>query len=121
MSVADALSLSAAKSKGKRPFFLDPDVERALSVAMALAQELTVARQRLDTLERLLEAKGVLTRAEIEAFTPTKDEAAERGLWTQEFLTRILRIVQQEREALAIQAEESSEQVSEELAQGSPS
>lgn len=120
MSVVEALALSSAKSKGKRPWFLEPEVERTLSVTMALAQELAVARQRMDTLERLLEAKGVLTRAEIESFAPTREEAAERGLWTQEFLTRILRIVQQEQEAITAAAEPSSEQVGEELAQGSP-
>jgi hypothetical protein len=60
-----------------------------------------VARERIDTLERLLEAKGVLTRAEIEAFVPSADQAAERGLWTQEYIARVLRIVQQEGEAIA--------------------
>ena len=52
----------------ERPYFMAPEVERVLVVSMAIAQELAVARARIDTLERLLERKGVLTRAEIEAF-----------------------------------------------------
>ena len=64
------------------------------------AEALAVARERIDTLERLLEAKGVVRRDEIEQFAPTADQAAERGLWMQEYLTRVLRIVQQEAEAV---------------------
>jgi len=84
----------------KRPYFLTPEVERVLVVSMAIAQELAVARARIDTLERLLERKGLLTRAEIETFEPTQAEAAERGLWTQEYLARVLRILQEEAQQL---------------------
>jgi hypothetical protein len=66
---------------------------------MAVAQELAVARQRIDTLERLLEAKGLLRRDEIEGFAPSADDYAERALWSQEYINRILRIVQQEGKA----------------------
>lgn len=104
MSVDLALDLSSAKPAGKRPYFLDPQVERTTAIVMAVVQELAVARARVDTLERLLEAKGVLSRDEIERFQPTPDQAAERGLWTQEYLTRVLRILQQEAEAIGANA-----------------
>lgn len=104
MSIADALALSANKPAGKRPYFLDPEVERVLAITMAAVQELAVARERIDTLERLLEAKGVVARPEIETFQPTAEQAAERGLWLQEYLTRVLRIVQQEGEAVTANA-----------------
>ncbi|MGB3455233.1 MAG: hypothetical protein WBG08_00305 [Litorimonas sp.] len=114
----DPLALAGAKPKGKRPYFLkDPDVERILAVVMAVAQELAVTRERLDTVERLLEAKGI-TQADIEAFQPTPEQADERGAWHQEYLARILRIYQQEIEALDKPAEPSSEEVGEELARG---
>lgn len=100
MSVDLALERASAKAAGKRPYFMDPEVERVLNIAMAAVQELAVARERIDTLERLLEAKGVLSRQEIEAFRPTPDQAAERGLWMQEYLSRVLRIVQQEAEGI---------------------
>jgi hypothetical protein len=99
MSFADALAQAGAKPAGKRPYFLGPEVERVLAVTMAVAQELAVARQRIDTLERLLAAKGVVDRHEIENFAPDPEMSAERSAWTQEYLARILRIVQQENEA----------------------
>jgi hypothetical protein len=68
---------------------------------MVVAQELAVARERIDTLERLLAERGVLPAGAVDAFTPTADEAAERARWTQEYLARVLRIVQQEGEAIA--------------------
>ena len=45
-------------------------------------------------------------KAEITVFREhlTEDEAAERGLWTQEYLTRVLRILQQEQEAIEANA-----------------
>lgn len=104
MSIAEALARASAKPAGKRPYFLDPEVERVLAITMAVLQELAVARQRIDTLERLLERAGLLDRAEIDAFQPTADEAAERGLWTQEYLARVLRIVQQEAEGIEASA-----------------
>jgi hypothetical protein len=110
MTVEAALAGASAKPAGRRPYFLHPEVERVLAITMAVAQELAVARERIDTLERLLERQGLLRRADIDGFAPSKVEAAERGLWMQEYLTRVLRIVQQEGEASA------DELASEELA-----
>lgn len=112
----DPLLLASAKAKGKRPQFLEnADTERLMNVVLALVQEVAVLRQRLDTVERLLEAGEPVTKAGIERFEPTKSEAAERGLWTQEYLNRIFRILQQEREALGAN-DQYSEEVAEELA-----
>jgi hypothetical protein len=111
----DWIALSARKAKGKRPaYFDDPAIDRLLSIAMALAAELSVTRERLDTLERLLEARGGPTQAEIEAFRPDRDAAYRRGLATREYVARILRGVQQDMEALA-EVEPPIEQVSAEL------
>ncbi|MBO0951036.1 hypothetical protein [Fibrella forsythiae] len=93
--------LASNKAKGQRPyFFTDPMVERVLNITMAVAGELAVARERVDTLERLLESKGILTRAEIETFQPTTDQSTDRQRWHAEYIARILRIVQQEIEAI---------------------
>lgn len=111
----DWIALSAKKAKGKRPaYFDDPATDRLLSITMALAAELAVTRERLDTLERLLEARGGPTRAEIEAYRPDRDAGYERGVATREYVARILRGVQQDMEALA-EAEPPIEQVSAEL------
>lgn len=116
MSITDALAGAGAKPAGKRPYFLDAEVERVLAVTMAVAQELAVARARIDTLERLLAAKGVVAAADIEHFAPDAEAAAARALWTQEYLARILRIVQQEGEAAAATDDVASGDVGDELA-----
>ncbi len=92
------------KPAGKRPYFMNPEAERILAVTMAVAQELAVARQRIDTLERLLEAKGLVGREEVEAFSPSPDQYVERASWTAEYINRILRIVQQEGQAAQAEA-----------------
>lgn len=111
----DWIALSASKAKGKRPaYFDDPATDRLLSITMALAAELWVTRERLDTLERLLEARGGPARADIEAYRPDRDAGYARGVAAREYVARILRGVQQDMEALAA-IEPPIEQVSAEL------
>lgn len=68
---------------------------------MALARKLAATRKRLDTAERLLEARNLVLRCEIKTYAPIQ-VAIKRGLWTHEYLGRILRIVQQEGKALCM-------------------
>lgn len=112
----DVVGLAGAKARGKRPYFLeDADVERVLSITMAVAGELAVLRQRLDTIEELLERHGSVTRADIEAFAPDPAHAERRGRWYQEYLARILRIVRQEAEARGLDDEPTSEAAGERM------
>ena len=112
---ADHIALAGARAKGKRPaYFDDPAIDRLLSIVMALAGEVAVNRERLDSLERLLDARGVVTRADLEAYAPDMDAGYERGLMHREFVARILRGVQQDMESLD-SPEPSVEQVSAEL------
>ncbi len=122
MSILDALAKSANKPAGKRPYFMTPEVERVLAITMAVVQELAVARERVDTLERVLANKGLLDPQEIEGFKPSPEAAAERGLWLQEYLNRVLRIVQQEGEAIAADAKGDlySAQVADEIERDTP-
>lgn len=97
----DSIALAGSKARGKRPwFFADADVERVLSITMAVAGELAVLRQRLDTIETLLEERGSVSKADIESFAPSAAQQEHRGRWNQAYLARILRILQQEQEAL---------------------
>lgn len=90
------------KAKGERPwFFDDPNVDRVVAMVMGLAGEVAVMRDRLDTLERLLERSGGLQRAEIEHYRPDAQVVAERTAWREAFLGEVLRIVEIEVEALA--------------------
>jgi hypothetical protein len=100
MSV-DYIAAAGKKAKGKRPQFFElAETERLMAILMAVTEELAVTRERLDTLERLLESAGTLDRQAIDDFHPTAAQARERGLMHQEYIARVMRIVQQEREAL---------------------
>lgn len=97
----DWIPLTGAKPQGKRPYFFDdPAVERVLAITMAVAQEVSVLRERLDTIERLLEKNGSLQRGDIERYEPDPAGATERAEWQRMYIARVLRIVQQELEAL---------------------
>ncbi len=98
----DWIGLAGKKSKGKRPaYFEDPAIDRLLSIVMAVAGEVAVNRERLDTIERLLDAKGTISRADIEAYKPDREAGYERGLLHREYIARVLRGVQQDMESLA--------------------
>jgi hypothetical protein len=97
----DYIARAGAKAKGKRPaYFEDAATDRTLSIVMALVGEVSVLRERLDTVERLLETKGTISRADIEAYAPDRAAGHERGLQTAEYIARIMRGVQQDMEAL---------------------
>lgn len=87
------------KAKGSRPYFFDdPAIDKAIAIVMGLAGEVSVMHDRLDTIERLLESKGALSRGDIEGFEPDVVISAERDAWRDRFLDNVLRIVHQELE-----------------------
>ena len=117
----DPLVLANRRAKGKRPQFLDdPAVERVLAITMALAGELSVARERIDTLERLLVQRGVLGADAIQTFVPDAAALAARDAWGREYIARILRIVDQDVQAMRDAAEPSVEQWMDELGRNDP-
>ncbi len=112
----DPIAQANRRAKGKRPYFLDdPAVERVLSVTLGVATELAVARARIDTLERLLVQRGVLQPQDIEQFVPDADAAVARDAWSREYIARILRIVEQDAQAMQEAADPSVEQWMDEL------
>jgi hypothetical protein len=94
------------KAKGERPqYFADPAIDKVLSITMALAGEFAVLRERMDSIERLLESGRPVTRAALDAYAPDAASCAERDAWREQFLEVILRVVHQEREELARKVE----------------
>lgn len=97
----DYITLAGTKAKGKRPQYFElAESERLMSILLAVAGELAVTRERLDTVERLLQQKGLLLQADLDGYEPDATASAERALLHQEYIARILRIVQQEKEAI---------------------
>lgn len=116
MTDLDPILRAGAKAKGKRPqYFDDPALDRMLSILLAVVGEVSVLKERLDTVERLLDAKGAISRADIEAYEPDREAAYERGVATKAYVARVMRGVQQDMEAIAAAAETPVEQVSREL------
>jgi predicted nucleic acid-binding Zn-ribbon protein len=92
----------AKKAKGKRPIYLDDaHNDKLLAMVMALVGEVSVLHERLDTLERLTQAKGILSMEEIEAYQPDEQVAQEREQWRREYIARVLRVVQEEVDSLS--------------------
>lgn len=98
-----------ARPKGERPrYFDEPATEHTLAITMALAGEVAVLRDRLDTIERLLESGNSVTRKAIDEFRPRDAVIAERDAWRERFLEVVLRSVHQEIEGLGNLAERPS-------------
>ena len=96
------------KARGERPqYFDDPAVDKVLSITMALAGEVAVMRERLDTLERLLEAGEPISRPAIDAYEPDTSVRADRNAWRETFLDVIFRAVHQELEDLQTRADQT--------------
>ena len=101
LSDVEKVNLAGTKAKGQRPYFLaQKQTEQALSVAMSLAMELSVTKERLASLECLLADKGIIEKGELDGYQRSKDEVAKRSLETQAYLARVLRIMQQDKEEL---------------------
>ncbi|MEM6584728.1 MAG: hypothetical protein AAF692_03145 [Pseudomonadota bacterium] len=100
----DWVALSGKRAKGKRPdYFDEPALDRLYSVVFAMAAEVSALRERQDTVERLLDAKGTISREDIESYAPDREAGEERGLATRAYISRIMRGFQQEVEAMEAQ------------------
>jgi len=97
------------RAKGTRPtYFDDPAVDQLHAAFLALAAEVSVAYDRIDTLERLLERAGTVARADVEAFQAEPEAAAEREARRTAMIERLLQPFREYREALLEQAARAS-------------
>ena len=77
-------------AQGKRPLFYEAEgMDQAMSMILVLANELMVVRDRLDTVERVAAAKGVMIEADIEEFEPDQAALESREARRQDFLSRL--------------------------------
>jgi len=78
--------------KGHKPqVFADPAIDQLYDGYVALGTELAVAFDRIDTLERILQERLGLSRAEIEGYKPTECVDAERQARRADLAQRLLR------------------------------
>jgi hypothetical protein len=69
----------------------DPEVARLSAMVLALLGELTITRERLDTVERLLESANLLRQADVEAFEPQGRAIAEREQLRKRQIGKVMR------------------------------
>ena len=80
-------------SKGKRPqYFDDPAVDQIMTFLIELTAEVSVLYDRVDTVERLLDTKGTISRADIEAYRAPPAIEGERAARRDGYLKRVFRM-----------------------------
>ena len=89
-------------AKGRRPYFFDdPNIDKLLAMIMALAGEVSVIRERMDTHERLARENMWATHEAIEDYESDEVAEAFRAQWRADYIGRILRIIQVELDHIA--------------------
>jgi hypothetical protein len=89
---ADAVVLPRV-TKGKRPYFFDdPNIDQMMTFFLELMTEVSVIRDRLDTVEQLLDSQSSITRADIENYRPDAEVEARRVAWRDAYVKRVLRM-----------------------------
>ena len=87
--------------KGKRPdFFDEPGVDYLMAMTTTLIQEVAVLRDRVDLIERVAEAKGVILRDEVESFELDETALIEREGRRNAYMARIFAVFEQEQAQL---------------------
>lgn len=87
----DAIPLKRT-AKGKKPqYFHDPATDRLFAMVVTLTQELSVAKERIDTLEDLLTANSIASETEIKFFEPSSELQALREQERAAFIKRVFR------------------------------
>jgi hypothetical protein len=88
-------------AKGKKPqYFSDPTVDKLLSMVLTLMGELSVTRDRLDTVERLIEKHGLFKVDDIEHYEIPEDVDQIRTERRSTYIARVLKCVQDELDSL---------------------
>ena len=63
-----------------------------LSIVLSLGAEVYALRDRMRIIEKMLEAKGTISRADIEAYKPTPEEEQEIRKNNDAFMARLFRV-----------------------------
>lgn len=93
--MADESTLPRDPKGSRAQFFEDPAIDQLMAIVVALTAEVSVAFERIETLERLLERGGALDREAIEAYRPDETEAAGRFRKREELIQRVFQVLSQ--------------------------
>lgn len=99
---AQATVAALQRSNDVQPqFFADPAVDKLLSMVTALTLEVSVLRERLDTHERLLAEKNLLTSEAVDTYDPPMPVEAARAKVRDALIARVYKSLTDELQALA--------------------
>ncbi|WP_417724276.1 hypothetical protein [Salipiger sp.] len=76
--------------KPEQTFFDDPAIDRLLAMIMTMAAELNVTRDRLATLEMLMESGQPVTAKALDEFDPTPEQAGTLAAARQAFSSELM-------------------------------
>ncbi|MBT4163846.1 MAG: hypothetical protein HOE58_03400 [Porticoccaceae bacterium] len=107
--------------KGKRPHFYETDgVDQLMHMVMVLAQENSAMRDRLDTLEKVCAASGVIAEDACETYQPDQATLETRETRRQASLSMLFSVMsQQAAELKSGDSKQRFKEVIEEIAAGS--
>jgi len=88
------------KARGARPTFFDDDgaTDAVLDIVTSLAAEVWALRERIASLEAVLQSSGSLQPGDIENYRPTGDTADDRSSEVAAFTARVFRVFEEMRE-----------------------
>jgi len=92
-------------AKGKKPVYFDSTTDKLLSMVLTLMGEVSVMRDRLDTVERLAAKKGVFALDDVENYELSEEVNRVRGERRAAYIARVLKSVQDELDALQQQGD----------------
>ncbi len=94
--VAEPVRLQRVAKGPKPQYFTDPATDKLLTMVLELIGELSVSRDRIDTLERLIEKAGLFKAEDVETYLPDAEVNAERAERRARMLSRIFRASEKE-------------------------
>ena len=91
------------KARGARPTFFDDDgaTDAVLAIVTALSAEVWALRERVQSLEAVLEGSGTIRRSEVEAHRFDGAELAAQADDATAFTARVFRVFEEMREEIA--------------------
>jgi hypothetical protein len=89
-----------ATGPDRQAYFDASDVDRVMSVLLALVSEVASIRERLDTHERLAGAGAAASVEAVEAYRADDTAEDEREAWRDAYIHRLFRVITEDVEAL---------------------
>ena len=97
------------------PFHDGPTNDQLMAMVMALTVEVSVLRERLDTQERVSEAKGGFGTADVEAYNADDQALKERGELRNRIMHKVFRTLRAEMARLESASEEDFDEIMKEF------